>query len=81
MDALREEAFRQMSEYFEENADEKQNIVFLTEKGRDFLPAGVEPYSRKYVKEKLAQYCGKSIYICTKNVVEDLVTMRPLRKY
>ena len=76
VDALREEAFRQMCEYFEENDDEQQTIAFLTEKCRDFLPVGVEPYSRKYVKEKLAQYYGKSIYICTKNGVEDLVTMK-----
>ena len=76
MDALREEAFRQMCEYFEENDDEQQTIAFLTEKCRDFLPVGVEIYSRKYVKEKLAQYYGKSIYIGTKNGVEDLVTMK-----
>ena len=75
MDALREEAFRQMCEYFEENDDE-QTIAFLTELCRDFLPVGVEPYSKKYVKEKLAQYYGKSIYICTQNGVEDLVTMK-----
>ena len=76
VDALREEAFRQMYEYFEENDDEQQTIAFLTELCRDFLPVGVEPYSKKYVKEKLAQYYGKSIYICTKNGVEDLVTMK-----
>ena len=74
VDALREEAFRQMCEYFEENDDEQQTIAFLTEKCRDFLPVGVEPYSRKYVKEKLAQYYGKRICICTKNGFEDLVT-------
>ena len=56
VDALREEAFRQMCEYFEENDDEQQTIAFLTEKCRDFLHVGVELYSWKYVKEKLAQY-------------------------
>ena len=76
VDALREETFRQMCDYFEENDDEQQNIAFLREKCRDFLPVGVEPCSRKYVKEKLAQCYGKSIYICTKNGVEDLVTMK-----
>ena len=76
MDALREEAFRLMCEYFEENGNEQQTIAFLTEKCREFLPVGVEPYGRKYVKEKLAQYYGKSIYICIKNGVEDLVTMK-----
>ena len=38
VDALREEAFWQMCEYFEENGDEQQTIAFLTEKCRDFLP-------------------------------------------
>ena len=76
VDAHREEAFRQMCQYFEENDDEQPTIAFLTEKCRDFLPVGVEPYSRKCAKEKLARYYGKSIYICTKNGVEDLVTMK-----
>ena len=76
VDALREDAFRQICEYFEENDGEQQVIALLTKKCRDFLPVGVEPYSRKYAKEKLAQYYGKSIYICTKNGVEDLVTMK-----
>ena len=73
VDAVREEA---LCDYFEENDDEQQTIAFLAEKCRDFLPVGVELYSRKYVKEKLAPYYVKSIYICTKNGVEDLVTMK-----
>ena len=36
VDALREEAFRQICEYFEENDDEQQTIAFLIEKCRDF---------------------------------------------
>ena len=76
VDARREQDFRQMCEYFVENDDEQQTTAYLTEKCTDFLLVGVEPYSRKYVKEKLAQYYGKSIYICTKNSVEDLVTMK-----
>ena len=50
-EAFREEAFRQMCEYFEENDDEQQTIAFLTEKCRYFyllvLNHTVENMSRK----------------------------------
>jgi len=70
-------AFLKVCDYFEENDDEQMTISDLVRKmGEYLLDEGSIPYGSQYLKQKLKERYGDSIYIAEGEGLEDVVTMR-----
>jgi len=66
-----------MCEYLERNDEEQLTISDLVSKMRGYLPEdGSAPYGNQYLKEKLKEHYGDSIYVAEGDGLNDIVTMR-----
>ena len=73
-DKSRQEAFLEVAKYLKENDDEQLTVNDLTNKMAEFNDQ--EPYSARYMKEKLKEHFGENIVIASINVKADVVTFR-----
>ncbi|KAG1669527.1 Sodium channel protein para [Nymphon striatum] len=72
-----EQAFLEMCFYLEANDEEQLTISDLGNKMKEFLADKEStPYGNQYLKQKLMEHYGDSIYIAEGEGVHDIVTMR-----
>ncbi|KAG1662657.1 Villin-1 [Nymphon striatum] len=72
-----EQAFLEMCFYLEANDEERITISDLGNKIKEFLTdTESTPYGNQYLKQKLIEHYGDSIYIAEGEGVHDIVTMR-----
>lgn len=70
---LREEAFFQVVEDLRQDDDEQTTVTDLVKKMSQITP---DPYSTKYMRQKLEQHLGDSVVITNINGRQDVVTFR-----
>ncbi|CAH3149612.1 unnamed protein product, partial [Porites lobata] len=73
-DKSRQEAFLEVAKYLKENDDEQITVNDLMNKMAEFNDQ--EPYSARYMKEKLKEHFGENIVIASINGKADVVTFR-----
>ncbi|CAH3022720.1 unnamed protein product, partial [Porites evermanni] len=73
-DKSRQEAFLEVAKYLKENDDEQLTVNDLMNKMAEFNDQ--EPYSARYMKEKLKEHFGENIVIASINGKADVVTFR-----
>ena len=73
-DKSRQEAFLEVAKYLKENDDEQLTVNDLMNKTAEFNDQ--EPYSARYMKEKLKEHFGENIVIASINGKADVVTFR-----
>ncbi|KAG1665324.1 hypothetical protein GQR58_019394 [Nymphon striatum] len=72
-----EQAFLEMCFYLEASDEEQLTISDLGNKMKEFLTDKEStPYGNQYLKQKLMEHCGDSIYIAEGEGVHDIVAMR-----
>ncbi|KAG1683688.1 Protein eyes shut [Nymphon striatum] len=72
-----EQAFLEMCFYLEANDEEQLTISDLGNKMKEFLTDKEStPYGNQYLKQKLMEHYGDSMYIADGEGVHDIVTMR-----
>ena len=72
-----EQAFSRMCQYFEMNDDEQLTITELASKMKEFLKCtGSLPYGNQYLKFKLLEKYGDSLYIAEGEGLHAIVTFR-----
>ena len=77
VDGDQEQAFSKMCSHFEMNDEEQMTISFLLEKMKEFLTDNNSlPYTSYYLKKKLKERYGDSIYFAEKEGLNDIVTFR-----
>lgn len=71
------EAFFRVCSYLEENEDEQLTVSDLTSKMESFLEGSSNTaYAQRYMKQKLIQHFGDSIFICEQQGKHDIVVLR-----
>ena len=73
-DKSRQEAFLEVAKYLKENEDEQITVNDLMNKMAEFNDQ--EPYSARYMKEKLKENFGVNIVIASTNGKADVETFR-----
>lgn len=69
-----DEAFRSVCNYFEENDDEQLTVHDLVNKMSEFL-TDTEPFTAKWMKEKLMEHYGSDVHITSHAGKVDIITM------
>ena len=76
-DADKEEAFLRMCSFFEENDEEQLTVTDLANKMNDYLEEQDSvAYGNQYLKSKLLEHYGESIFVAEGKGLHDIVTFR-----
>ena len=76
-DSDQEQAFSRMCSYFEMNDEEQMTISYLRGKMEEFLTEENSlPYTSYYLKKKMVERYGNSVYIAEGDGLNDIVTFR-----
>ena len=76
-DSDQEQAFSRMCLYLEMNDEEQMNVLYLRGKMEEFLTdENSLPYTNYYLKNKMSERYGDSIYISEGEGLNDIVTFR-----
>ena len=73
----RQEEFLRMCAYFEDNDEEQLSLTVLANKMQEYLPDDDSvAYGNQYLKSKLLEHYGKSIFIAEGEGLSHIVTFR-----
>ena len=76
-DADKEQAFLRMCSFFEENDEEQLTLTDLANKMNDYLEEQDSvAYGNQYLKSKLLEHYGESIFVAEGKGLHDIVTFR-----
>lgn len=76
-DYEQEQAFLRMCHYFEENDEEQLTITDLANKMKEYLEStDSTPYGNQYLKSKLLDHYGESLFVSEIDGLHDIVTFR-----
>ncbi|GFS26848.1 hypothetical protein ElyMa_007067800 [Elysia marginata] len=69
-------AFEKVCQYLQENGDEQTTVGELYDKMKEYCGDGIEPYTRKHLKQKLLNFFGTDIMITSRGNKTNVVTLR-----